>query len=70
MDSRKHIYYLTVSDVQVVANDVLGRKLDPEELSRVVSRVPERIEWRDPIERTILSETTNKSLRNLPGRLH
>ena len=61
---------MTTSDVQNVAIDLLNRKLEPEELSRVVSRVIDRIEWRDPIERAILWETDKKTHTQSAPLLH
>ena len=70
MNSRKHIYYITVSDVQVVAKEVLGRKLDTGELSRVVNKLLDKIQWYDPLEETIIWETTKPSPRDQPDWLH
>ena len=56
MNSRKHIYYLTVADIQNVAKDIIDRKLESEELAKVISKLQDRIQWYDPIELTILNE--------------
>jgi hypothetical protein len=56
MDSRKHLYYITVSDVQAVAKDTIGRLLNEKELQKVYHKFLDRIEWYEPIERAILDE--------------
>jgi hypothetical protein len=56
MDSRKHLYYITVSDVQAIAKETIGRLLDEKELQRVYHKFLDRIEWYEHIERTILDE--------------
>jgi hypothetical protein len=53
MDTRKHIYYLTVSDVQTVAQETLDRKLTEKELSQVVEKLRDKIQWYDAIEDVI-----------------
>lgn len=57
MHSRKHIYYFTVSDVQQVASETIGRLLDEKELTRIAEKILDRINWYDPVEETILDET-------------
>jgi hypothetical protein len=57
MDKRKHIYYLTVSDVQTVAQEILERELTEKELTRVVDKLPDKIQWYDAIEEVITRET-------------
>lgn len=59
LNPRKHIYYLTVSDVQKVAEDSIQRRLNEEELTRVAEKVLDKIQWYDPIEESILSVTEN-----------
>ncbi len=56
MTSRKHIYYITISDIQNVAKEILGRNLDNEEFLRVTDRLLDKIQWYDPLEALILSE--------------
>ena len=57
MDKRKHIYYRTVSDVQTVAQEILERELTEKELTRVVDKLPDKIQWYDAIEEVITRET-------------
>lgn len=59
MNSRKHIYYITVSDVQRLAKENIGRHLNPVELVRVTDRLLDRIQWFDVVEEAIVSETEN-----------
>lgn len=61
---------MTTSDVQNVAIDLLSCKLEHEELSRVVSRVIDRIELRDPLERAIPWETDKKTPPQSARLLH
>lgn len=56
MDSRTHVYYITVSDVQDVAKETLGRHLNDEELNRVTRKLLDRIQWYEPLEQLILAE--------------
>lgn len=56
MGSRKHIYYITVSDVQTVAKETLGRNLNKEELTRVTDKLLDKVQWYEPLEEIILSE--------------
>ncbi len=56
MDSRKHIYYITVADVQRLAAEKIGRNLRSQELSRVVEKILDRIQWFDVVEEAIESE--------------
>ena len=57
MDSRKHIYYITVGDVQAVAEETIGRKLHKNELEKVISKLLDKIQWYDPLEEVISNET-------------
>jgi CRISPR/Cas system CSM-associated protein Csm2 small subunit len=57
MDSRKHIYYVTVGDVQTVAEDTVGRKLREKELQKVIDKILDRIQWYDVVEDAIAQET-------------
>jgi hypothetical protein len=56
MRFQKHIYYLTVSDVQTVAQETLDRKLNEKELSRVIEKLCDKIQWYDAIEDVIVLE--------------
>lgn len=51
MNSRKHIYYITIGDVQNIAQDTLGRKLREKELNTVIEKLlrGSKINWYDPI---------------------
>jgi hypothetical protein len=57
MSSRKHLYYITVSDVQRVARETLGRGLNEDELTRVTEKLLDKIPWYEPLEEAILSES-------------
>jgi len=57
MNNRKHIYYITVSDVQRVAKENIGRNLDVTELARVTDTMLDRIRWFDVVEEAIVAET-------------
>jgi hypothetical protein len=63
MNSRKHLYYISVSDVQTIAKGTLGRNLDNDELSRVTDKLLEKIQWYEPLEEIILSERRNRNSR-------
>ena len=49
MKKDKLIYYLTVEDVQTVANDELDRDLSPEEIETIIDGIAENIKWYDAI---------------------
>jgi hypothetical protein len=57
MNSRKHVYYITVSDVQRLAKETIGRSLNESELARVTDTLLDRIQWFDVVEEAIVSET-------------
>ncbi len=61
MNLRKHVYFITVSDVQRVAQETLGRALSQKELTRITEKILDNIQWYDPIEEAILTETKNQS---------
>lgn len=48
------IYKLTVEDIQTVAEEYLERKLNDEELKKVIDRVGDYIPWYDAIENTFM----------------
>lgn len=54
---RKHIYYITISDVQHVAEENIGRSLNAYELARVTDKLLDKIQWYDVVEEVIISET-------------
>jgi hypothetical protein len=58
MNSRKHIYYITISDIQQMAKEKIGRDLSTSELIRVRDKILDRIQWYDVVEEAITSETT------------
>lgn len=60
MNPQKHIYFITVSDIQRVAREVIERNLNEWELQRVVERALDTIQWYDPIEQAILEATQAK----------
>jgi hypothetical protein len=57
LDTRKHIYYLTVGDVQTVAQETIGHKLRKKDLQKVIDKLPDKIQWYDAIEEVIARET-------------
>jgi hypothetical protein len=57
MNSREHIYYITVSDVQRLAKEAIGRSLSKGELTRVTDKLLDKIQWYDPVEEAIFDET-------------
>jgi hypothetical protein len=57
MNSRKHVYYITVSAVQRLAKESIGRSLNESELARVTDTLLDRIQWFDVVEEAIASET-------------
>ncbi|MBM4169384.1 MAG: hypothetical protein FJ215_09535 [Ignavibacteria bacterium] len=59
MNPRKHIYYITVSDVQNVAKEIGGRRLSDSELKNVVDKLLDRIQWLEPLEYVIYTETSS-----------
>lgn len=48
------IYKLTVEDIQTVAEEYLERKLNDDELKKVIDRVGDYISWYDAIENTFM----------------
>ncbi|HMN25820.1 MAG TPA: hypothetical protein PKE38_15050 [Ignavibacteriaceae bacterium] len=54
MRSNKIIYSLNISDIQNVAEEYLERRLNDEELKKVIDRVGDYIPWYDAIENTII----------------
>lgn len=49
----KIIYYITVSDIQDVANQELARELSLEEIGLIQDRIAEKIRWYDAIAESI-----------------
>jgi hypothetical protein len=64
MNSRKHLYYITVFDIQTIAKETLGSNLDNEELTRVADKLLDKIQWYEPIEEIILSERKSNRSTN------
>jgi hypothetical protein len=56
MNSRKHIYYLTAGDAQIISQEAIGRKLNTKELDRVIEKLRDKIQWYDAIEEVILND--------------
>jgi hypothetical protein len=56
MNSRKHLFYITNSDIQSVAKETLSRNLNKEELARVSEKLIDKVQWYEPIEGLIRSE--------------
>lgn len=54
MRSDKKIYSLNISDIQNVAEEYLNRKLNEEELKKVINKVGDYIPWYDAIENTFI----------------
>lgn len=54
MKDSKRIYSLSVEDIQLVADEILNRKLDSNELKKVIDKLPENIPWYDSIYATFL----------------
>lgn len=42
-------YSLSIEDIQTVANDEIGRDLNPEEIKEIIKKVEDRINWYDAI---------------------
>lgn len=49
MRSDKKVYYITVSDIQDVAEQDLDRKLNETELKKVIDKMCDYINWSDGI---------------------
>jgi hypothetical protein len=54
MQEETIIYSLTVEDIQTVAEESFGRKLEPEEIKQLVDAIAENIPWYDAIENAII----------------
>lgn len=61
MGARKHVYYITVSDVQHVARETIGRSLDSAELAKVTDKILDNIQWYDVVEEAVLTEANDAS---------
>ncbi len=61
MGTRKHVYYITVSDVQHIAKETIGRSLDLAELAKVTDKILDNIQWYDVVEEAVLSEANKVS---------
>ena len=64
MNSRKHLFYITISDIQIVAKETLNRNLNKEELKMVSEKLIDKVQWYDPIEELILSESKKSTPSN------
>jgi len=47
--SDKIIYQLVIDDLQIVATEILKRKLTPEEIETISTKLADRIDWFDTI---------------------
>lgn len=47
------VYGITLSDIQDVADQELGRELTPEEIALIRDRIEEKIHWYDAIAESI-----------------
>jgi len=47
--SNKIIYQLLIDDLQIVATEIIQRKLTPEELESIATKLADRIDWFDTI---------------------
>lgn len=47
--SDKIIYQLLIDDLQIVATEILKRKLTPEEIETIATKLADRIDWYDTI---------------------
>ena len=56
MNPGRHVYYITASDVQKVAEEALDRRLTDDELERVIDRLLDKISWYEPLEELVLVE--------------
>lgn len=59
MNHNKHVYYITVGDIQRFSVERTGRSLDSSELKRVIDILLDRIQWLDILEEAIDSEIPN-----------
>ena len=55
MRKDKIIYSLSIIDIQNVSNEILGRKLDEDEIIKTISEIEKSINWFDVIEDAINS---------------
>ena len=51
--SDKIIYQLLIDDLQIVATEIIQRKLTPEELVTIATKIADRIDWYDTISTVI-----------------
>ena len=49
----KIIYQLHIDDLQIVATEILQRKLTPEEIEIIATKLADRIDWYDTISMVI-----------------
>jgi hypothetical protein len=64
MNARRHIYYITISDVQRTAEENIGRSLNADELARVTDKLLDKIQWYDVLQEAIISETERARQRS------
>ncbi len=58
MKKDKIFYYLTIEDIQDVANEQLGRDLSPNEIEQIKDKIAEKVNWYDAIAYTIMENIT------------
>ncbi|MEI8204944.1 MAG: hypothetical protein WCH34_18125 [Bacteroidota bacterium] len=51
--SDKIIYQLVISDLQFVATETINRKLTPNEIETIATKIADRIDWYDTISMVI-----------------
>ena len=54
------IYQLVIDDLQFVATETINRKLTPDEIETIASKIADRIDWYDTIS-MVISENFEKT---------
>lgn len=65
---KRTIYELTTQDVQLVADEEIDRKLQPDELEQIAEKVAEKIRWYDIIAdaiKEVMDSNTHYPLEDL-----
>lgn len=63
MSPLKHLFFITVSDVQRVAEEIINRKLNDGEVEKVVELILDRIQWYDPLVQSIMDVVNPPKVR-------
>ena len=58
--SKKIIYQLVINDLQLVAMEILNRKLTPSEIQIISIKIADRIDWHDAIS-SVISDNFKQS---------